>query len=76
MSIPDDVIKKIESEFEEEIKKVKGPSDGVRPTFSDLENQILEIRNRFGQKLMEAALKYQGEGEIAQKKTARNAKGN
>ncbi|MCK5684745.1 hypothetical protein KAJ27_11510 [bacterium] len=64
MSIPEDVIKSIEAEFEEEIKRIKGPSDGPVKALADIESTVLDIRNRFGQRLMEEAIKYQGTGEI------------
>ncbi len=64
MAIPDDVIKSIEAEFAEEIKRIKGPSDGPVKTLAEIEQTVLGIRNRFGQRLMEEAIKYQGAGEI------------
>lgn len=76
MSIPDEVIKKIEDEFEAEIKKIKGPSSGPPQKLEDIEKKVIEIRNKFGNRLMEEALKYQGNGELIEKKTARNVKAN
>ncbi len=68
MSIPEEVIKIIEAEFEEEIKRIKGPMDGPVKTLAEIEQTVLGIRNRFGQRLMEEAIKYQGAGEISGEK--------
>lgn len=73
MSIPDEVIDKIETEIKKEVAQIKGISDGPPQKLADIEKRVLEIRNIFGQRLMEEAVKYQGTGELLQKKTVQNA---
>ena len=44
------------------------PGCSEQKSFDEIEKQVLEIRQRFGQKLMEATIKNQGMGELPQKK--------
>jgi hypothetical protein len=73
MTLPDEWGEKIFREITEEIKEQEALF-GRRPrTFDELEGAILEVRKRFTERLMQAALEY--EEQKAEKKTAPSAEG-
>jgi hypothetical protein len=71
MNLPDKLGEKIFQEITEEIKEQEALFGRKPRTFDELEGAILEVRKRFTERLMQAALEY--EEQKAEKKTAPSA---
>lgn len=70
MSLPKEIQEEILNDLIKEMESLPGKSEAK--TFDDIEKQVLEIRQKLGQKLMEATIKNQGSGKLTEKKTVKN----
>ena len=66
MSLPKEIQEEILNDVVKEMESLPGYSE--QKSFDEIEKQVLEIRQRFGQKLMEATIKNQGTGKLPKKK--------